>query len=605
MSNTTIKYGGSDFITFFSSAASSGIRCPVPIVSIDSTANTDINNSLLSITSSIQLEGYIIAGNISGCLAGYSGIVNFFSDTNKQSKTFEIACTSTPIAIYSGVSFKSANAKPSENNWVITLPYSITLESVSTTGNNLIESYEDSWTIEPLEDISYYDFSKNSDLYDFKNTGSTANTQYPPSLTDMIATNKDIRIQNILQYRITHRLSAVGKAIDRTNTNNPAPGGGVNTNNLFSQAYAEAAKWVLEKSKDSYRPFSSTQTREDGISLNKNTAVATQTSGLNLYNHMRTIESNISAGSYGITDTWLGLGTGIKFVEDFTFEVNTDNFIQTVTLQGTIKGLEEANITNNNTYVVFPSSIMTGLIGQNFVTNFAAQNNINNKFINAVSGYISGVKPYLYERASLVLSSMNRPPDSVRTDRAGRPLQIIQPSVYGRLNITPFNYNESLNPNAGTVGYSITYNNKPGSWVSGALSSTLNITENNQTDIVAETFVLGRPLGPILERVGYSKSERRVSLEVVYPIPTGYNESHPNSTQCIINKNRPEFQQIDQLMSSFRPIAPVAFATLVPTSSYGVANQGQVFKTSESQTWNPFEGRFSWDITWIYNTGLC
>lgn len=599
MSNTDIKYGGLSF-TANCSSVTSGYRCPVPIVTLDSTANTDVDNNILSITSSVQLEGFVISDGISGCLAGYSGIVDFFSKSTNQGKTFEIECNSSTIVSYSGTSFKSSSARPSENNWVVTLPYSVALESVSTTGTALIESYEDSWTIEPLEDISYYEYSRSSDYYDFSTTGTTTKTNSPPTLRDMSPTNTSIKINNILQYRITHRLSAVGKAIDRSNTNNPNPGGGANTNNLKSQAYMEASKWVMERAKGINIPTNNTVS---GISV-QTEGSTTQQPKLHLYNHMRTIESNIGGASYGITDTWIGLGSGVKFVEDFTFEVGTENFIQTVTLQGTIKGLEEAKIPNSE-YVVFPSSVMTGLIGKNFLNKFPEQTSNNNKFNNAVSGYISGVKPYLYERASLVLSALQRPPNNVVSNRAGKPLQIIQPNTYARLNITPVTYNESLNPIAGTVGYSITYSNKPGCWISGALSSTLTITENNSSDIVAETFVLGRPLGPVLERVGFTKQERRISLDVQYPIPTGYNESHPNSTACIIHKDRPEMKELGNLIQSLRPVGSAPFVTLFPTSAYVAANQGVVFTTVNNTTWNPFEGRFTWELTWVYNTGLC
>lgn len=600
MSNANITYGNESWSGIFGNSAVSGFRCPVPIVTLDTTANTDADSNILSTTSTIQLEGHVIGTGISGCLYGYSGIVNFFSASEKQGQLFTIECAASKIASYSGTVFRSSNARPSENNWVVTLPYTINLESISSTGIALIESYDDSWTIEPLEDVSYYNFKKPTNLLDFNNTGPPVDSSYPPSPTDLIATSNILEINNFLQYRITHRISAVGKSINRSNPNNPASNsGGVNTQNTRSQAYTEAATWVSGRLTGiNQYPL---MAGSGGLSVYSGVSIP---SGLHLYNHIRSIESNISAGSYGVTDTWLALGTGVVFVEEFTMEVNTDNYVQTVTLQGTIKGLETADIPTD-TYVTFPSSLMTGFIGNKFLNNFTNQKIENNKFNNAISGYISGVKPYLYERASLALSAMQKPSDSVRTNRPGKPLQIIQPSVYGRLNITPLNYSESLNPHAGTVGYNIVYNNKPGSWVSGALSSTLSITENNQSDLVAETFVLGRPLGPILERVGFSKSERRVNLEIVYPIPTGYNESHPNSMKCIIHKNREEYKQLEQLMDSFKPIAPVAFATLVPTSSYGVALQGVVFKTSDNQTWNPFEGRFSWDITWIYNTGNC
>jgi hypothetical protein len=318
---------------------------------------------------------------------------------------------------------------------------------------------------------------------------------------------------------------------------------------------------------------------------------------LRLYNHVRSIESNISAGSYSITDTWLALSSGLPFTEDFSFEISTDDRLnKTVTINGTVKGLE----TSPSGYTYLPKPPMTGNISHNFPTTGLLSP--LNRFASAISGYQSGIKPYLYERASLALSAVDRPPS---TGTSNAPAKWIGPPKWGRLNITPVSYAESLNPSAGTVTYNVVYNNKPGSWLSGVLSSVLTVNDSNPSDQVAETFVLGRPLGPILEKVGTTKSERRVSLEVVYPAPTGFNSSHPNSPQCVIYSGRPEYQQVKQLMESFRPISPVAFATIVPTSSYGVSLTGIVFKTSDSTTWNPFEGRFSWDITWVYNTGTC
>ena len=133
----------------------------------------------------------------------------------------------------------------------------------------------------------------------------------------------------------------------------------------------------------------------------------------------------------------------------------------------------------------------------------------------------------------------------------------------------------------------------------------LTVTDNRQADVVAETFILGRPLGPILEKVGNSKAERRINIELVYPIPTGFKQSHPQSPDCVINVNRGEYKQVQELMEAFKPIGAATFATLVPTSSYSISNAGIVFKTSDSQTWSPFEGRFSWDVTWVYTSGIC
>jgi hypothetical protein len=582
--SVNIRYGGS----LFSIPPASGRA--IPLVTIDTVANRDIDNNILSYKSTLQLEGTIIGTGLSHCLSQYSGIETYFSDPAKQNKTFEIICDGFQLSSYSGTYFVSSNAARSENNWVVTLPYSISLESIYATGNSVIESYDDSWTIEPLEEVYYFDYTPKTTLYEYKSS-STIDVSKAPSQTDLETKIVDIPMRNFLQYRITHRLSAVGKAIDRSNPNNP------NNPGLNSKAYHEAAKWVKERADVAYGPFVSS-TPPTGIQI-YNKPYGTTENGLRLYNHMRTVESNVSAGSYGITDTWLALGTGVKYTEDFTWEISTDDkFLKTVAINGTIKGLEEAP----NGYVIFPSSLMTGYISDEFLPSFKDQTKTNNKFINAINGYMSGVKPYLYERASAALSSVPSP-----NAPQGRtlPVRWIGAKNIVPLNITPLTYTETLNPIAGSISYNVSYNNKPGSWLSGVLSSTLNITDNRQSDVVAETFVLGRPLGPILEKVGNSKSERRVNLEVLFPVPTGFKSSHPQSPECVIYRDRAEYKQMKELMDAFKPIGAATFASLVPTSSYSLADVGIVFKTSDSQTWTPFEGRFSWDITWVYTSGFC
>lgn len=596
-----LKYGSSFFGVQSNLVA--GGRIPVPLMTVDTTLNADIDKNILSMSSNIQLEGTVIGSGIAQCMSAYSGILAYFADPQKQSQTFEVWCDDKVLASYSGTSLTSFNADKGTNNWVVTIPYTISLESITPFGSGAIESFEDNWTIEPLEEVYYFNYSKNSPLLQFSSSASSTINDKPPSPTDLSAGNINVNIKNFLQYRITHRISAVGKAIDRTNTANPSSGGSANTNNLKSQAYMEASKWVVDRAKNSYGPIVA-NSNPTGVRVNNDIS----TSGLRLYNHMRSIESNVSAGSYSITDTWLAVATGVTFLEEFSWEISTDDkLIKTVTLNGTIKGLEDTNSNSSAGYVVFPSGALTGNISKGFATSFPAQTTTNNRFTTAISGYQSGVKPFLYERASLALASVDRPQSSSSTT----PVAWIGPAQWTRLNITPISYTESLNPAAGSVTYSVVYSNRPGSLISGAINSTFTITDTNPSDQIAEIFVLGRPLGPVLEKVGTTKSERRLSLETIFPVPTGFSQTHPNSPDCVIfpgrgsTPARPEYSQMKQLVDAFKPISPNAFATLVATSPYGVANQGQVFKVSDSTTWNPFEGRFSWDISWIYNTGVC
>jgi hypothetical protein len=141
-------------------------------------------------------------------MSGYSGLVNYFSDQSKQGQTFIINCDGAKIAEYPGTVFKTANASKSENNWVVTLPYTITLESVYPASgvSGLIESFEDSWNIEQLEEAYFFDYNRISPYYELGSNGTTINLDSPPSLTDLSASSASIGIRNILQYKISHRI---------------------------------------------------------------------------------------------------------------------------------------------------------------------------------------------------------------------------------------------------------------------------------------------------------------------------------------------------------------------------------------------------------------
>lgn len=543
-----------------------GARTPVPTVAISNTASKSVDGDILGSTNSITLDGTIIGLNISDCTAAYNAIESFFSDPDKQGKTFKIVCDGTTLIEYPGTQFVSINGEKSNNNWAITIPYTVTLESYSgDTTDGLIQSFEDSWTIEPLEDLSYYEIIKPTGVLSYSKTNPRVGEW---AITSLREVNSSFSLANYLQYRIIHKLSAVGKSTGYGNAVNPLPGPGITTDNYRTQSYSEAAKWVKKRANFSTTP---------GIILSE---------GLKLFNHIRSIESNVSAGSYGITDTWLALGADKSYVEEFTWEISTDNKrLKTVTLQGTIKGLE-----STNPYTVFPSALMTGDISNNFPSHFSNQTSANNKYNNALSTYTSLIKPNLYSRASYALSAVDGQLNNSYYFDKGSYI----------LNVIPLSYTETLNPAAGTVGYNAVYDTRPGPWISGAISATLTITDNNRADLVAETFVLGRPLGPVLQAVGKTKTTRRLNLEVVYDMPRTFGETHPNSNVSIINSRKAELQT---LVDSFKPNTAVAFRTLEPTSPWSITYSGQIFTTTNNQAWNPMEGRLTWDVEWLYSSG--
>jgi len=654
-------------------------RTPCPLISISTESNKDIDNNILYDRSTITLEGIILSsGKTDFLMSAYTGIINYFTNKDRQNSVFEIVCgtmtnstftaTADGFIKFSGTSFVSANADKSNDNWYLTIPYTVVLESISsrTNPNRIIESYEDSWTIEPLEDISYYNIYANDiSTYDTRNnlsylspgTNTTAAGQLrhntPPSaqLVNPSVSNTTGGLESNIQYRITHRVSAVGKPTKIINSNNPRIGGSANTTNNYVTAYESAALWVTERVNNAIKmitnnsemsQYSSPTSKPTGLILGAKKEIAfnlrnpgPNTMGLFLYNHVRSIESSPSAGSYGVTDTWLALGTGVKYTEEFTWEVSIDDrWIHTVSMNGTIKGLEsvaQSNINNitagisaSQGYTVLPN-VATGVVVGNegitanalIGTKFSNQNRATSKYENALQAYISGVKPYLYIRAGHALKTCDveqpNKPVNYSVNNTNNFYNNNNRSWFGPamrpLNIVPVTVNETFNPAAGTITYSISYDNRPACLLSGALNASVSVTDINSTDLVAEAFILGRPLGPVIEKVGSTKSERQLTIEAVYPQPTGFQSLHPQSPQCVIyhtkNDSSVEYKAIKNLVDAFKPVGAKAFSTFGSAAPYPLSDQGQVFKTADSETWSPFEGRYTRNITWIYNTGTC
>ena len=590
------------------------IAFPLPMINIDSSANSDAEGRILGTTYRIGLEGYIIAASTGLCtkelIAASVRLEEFFKDSNKQGGVFKVGQVNSAqmndvnLSI-SGVVFKDIRLDRSENNWTRYIPYSLSLEGFHAGSGRYagysIVSAEDSWSIEQLDNISYIDLETPTTYKDYK-AGGQIDTSKSPSENDLSIKSSMFKTQNVLQYRVTHRIGATGRGINSQDVNNPSHRDNIN------YSYVEASRWVHSRlHAATNKPSSNIGNDQQNIAITglvidaKHSAPPSLISELSLYNHIRTIDSNVSQGSYSLTDTWLALSSGIDFTEESTWEIITDDkFVKTVNLNGTVYGLEKVK---ESGYSSLNEHAFTGLLPKQYIDN---REIVNSKIEAAISGYVNKIKPFLYKRASIALSSI--PGGAKGTDTQGQVSTtntFIGSSNNAPLNVTPVNYTESINANAGTIAYNVSYTNKLGSFLSGVLSSTMSITDTGGVDQVAETFVLGRPLGPLLHRVGKTKTERRINVEVVYPAPSSYIEAHPNSPKCPIHESNAQYKELKTFVESFRPIAPEVFATLVPTSAYSVSQHGVVFKTNESKTWNPFEGRYAWDVTWVYTTGVC
>lgn len=614
------------------------IAGPVPFVNLAKSYIRNNAGNLENIQTTVTIQGQIVraSGNhqvtppgtgVGAILGAIKELQKLFSCT---AGFFEVTCAGTGISV-SGARVNNFSANRSDNNWIFSADYQVELEynEPGLTGFPPVKNTVDNWSIEPLEDYAYTNF----------NTSVTAKQEYSnpkikPSLNNngsaatynQTPVTNALSIINIPQYKISRRLSAVGFPVSSSGTGCPGPSGD-------HTAYLVAKKWVELKLAESFR-----HTGPSGFVSLVNTDSAPTLINFDkvfLFNHLRTINFSASEGSYEVNDTWLAMPTGVRYVEDYTLETSTDDrYIKTVRVQGNIKGLSFTPIAimsgaSGTPPSGLPTSSSPNNQGSKLDLSYSLQQdadtlNLNrstkildnftqnsddgtrlyvNKYHNALSGWINDIKPYLYRRASLVL---NNGPD--RTDyyipiTSTNPPPAPKNPIYCKenlLNTIPISTSEGHDPRKGTISYSYEYSNKF-VFISGVLNENITINDTGPVDVVNETFVLGRRLGPILQSLGTRTSARKdLTIEITVMPPSSIPGFSMTNKECPLWTGGMVYTTITGIIEGFKPygVKPAMFGNLA-NETRG-PNEGQVFVNQDSHTWNPVEGRYTRNIGWTY-----
>lgn len=613
-----VKYNGSGI---------HDIAGPVPLVSLTKSINRNPVGEIENISTNINLTGKIVrydprlfsdsyASGTKSVLNAISGLRNIF--TSCPISDFEIVCGSEKVLSASGVRVKSFTAEKSPDNWVYTADYTVELEYFEPAydGAPLVSNMSDSWTIEPLEDYIHSSFSLA--------ISGRSETHNPllipppaPSLNNP-SSSTSLNVINVPQFRISHKISAVGIA---------APSGTPCVSGLGNRAYLEAKKWVEARAGVSFE-YNSYNNNTSGLQntphfTNTGALSSFTTNGTFLYNHMRNINFSITDGSYEINDTWLAMPTGIKYTEDYSIEVSTDEkFVKNVRVQGNIKGLSitsfgiqkasgGSGLVPNNSGDISLSFSRTAhesgnLTGSNSVldvangTASAGSTLSGNKYENALAAWINHVKPYLYKRACIGVNSSERNHDYTEysTTNNGGSTAPYNPifSHENLLNTIPKSTTEGHDPRKGTISYSYEYHNTT-MLLSGVISENINITNNAPADVVTQTQVLGRALGPILQKTGKSPTTTSLTIDIVVMPPKTANGFLQTQTDCPLYTGGYIYTQINSLIESFKPFGNIDSGIFSNTNRN---HNGTVYTESDGETWSPTNGRYSRNITWIY-----
>jgi hypothetical protein len=641
--NVRISYNGKDIHDVTSGN--------VPLISIKENSNSTSNGDLYSSTVGITLNGKILtpfAGTtgILGCIQGLRDLFLGTGDNpdtsnphNQYNGYLKISCgdkigTGNPgIFNATGVRLINLSIDESGDNWTQGADYTVDLEynvarSFDLTGKEYyVKSTVDSWNIEPLEDYAYYSMtgvkapyssadSKRSMLQERHNPYLLPNKAEDASLqpASNILPNLYLKIENIPQYKVSRKLSAIGL---------PSNSGLSGT----FPAYQNAQKWVLDRlSLAQYSGNSSL------IPIHISLEESNNSPKNFLYNHLRTINFSIYDGSYEINESWLAMPINIGYVEDYTISVGSEEgHIKTVKIQGEIKGLIKANnhfasgvsgtvpLSGTNSiqlneimtlksetsglkYVVPDASNSAGTLTPTMSGSF---NTVLSgvKYFNARNAWLYDIKPYLFRRANIVMSSIDRDRKYVDYTTVPRPIPNNPLYCYDRpLNLNPISTSETHDARKGTINYSCEYSNKF-KYFPNTLHENITISDTNPVSVVNEAFVLGRRLGPVLQDLGTVTSSRKeISLEVFVVPPTsiqGFFMSHPD---CPLYIGGELYTGISGMFNQLKPFGDrptYVFGSLGERSPL-IGDEGNIYIANDTHAWDPTDGVYRRNMTWTY-----
>ena len=315
-----------------------------------------------------------------------------------------------------------------------------------------------------------------------------------PNEDQMAFQGNDLSLAPYKSFTLTHTLSATG-------LKKFASGDGLDDN---GEAWRQAVLWVGSKLinepgggivvdimgntvKTEFDPFYMDKSGEDA-NLEYNLS-----NDYKAYNHVRSISTDMAAGSYSVTDTWLmsEKTQNVNHTVEIGVEANPEAPANTISINGTIQGL---SITHPGT-------------------------NTSDKYDNALAALDS------------VLSNAYTAANSVYTSSG----------LTGTLRTVELSKTVGHNKGAGTITWSVSYDDLTIT-CEGALSESITITDDNEdgsNQVVAIIGVIGNSsLGPVIQDMD-ATTEKKRSISIDITMGKNYRTTKPTCGSTIAGDHIP------------------------------------------------------------------
>lgn len=351
-------------------------------------------------------------------------------------------------------------------------------------------------------------------------------------------------------YRLTRNISAKGKDLSRYDCFLTSSPNDAHRYKAYRQAQNYVTKYIAGSGSspnhnDDYPTVRSTNISNAIFGSGAFNLSAIMYSG---FNHARVENIDVTQGTYSLQDTWI-LSSGNAY-ENYSLSLsnNITDARNKVSIEGTIKGLTSVPASGS----IFGGNSQIGL-------NTPYENAIN-KYRQITNDGAFGVGAWVYKRAQNAAGAF-------------------------RLNHVPLSVSVGTNEFTGEITYSIEYDDRPLNIIEGVIAENITVSDTYPGDVFSVIPVIGRPTGPVLQFIGgRTEYQRGLSIELIVPTPSG--SVHRDLLLKKPSLRDPTRQGIIDIIRAYHP-----------GKEPGIR---KYFCAPPQETWDPKEGRYSFNVTWTY-----
>lgn len=307
-----------------------------------------------------------------------------------------------------------------------------------------------------------------------------------------------------------------------------------------------------------------------GLAADSNIAFSNMLSNMYIYNRSTEISKDSINGSYSIRDTFIAYSGSSGWSDSYTITSTIDaNLIRTVDIAGQVQG-----------FASYPgdTTLYTGLIADTYTQAQSSAGYGTTKWLAASGGFFNHIKPSIFNR--LIRSWMG----NTGLYKAILPLSGRFP-LNTTLNPIPISISIDHDIPQGSISYNYTYNSRPISMITGAISESIEMEDNFALRAYVFPDIFYRL--PLAQDKGtYTNSTRSVTYTAIFPRPLSPNNINSNL------KTR-----IDNVIRDFDPSGIALNLSNSPSPKY------VSWITENNESFDVMAGRYTKRISWEYQKG--